>query len=322
MVDVQTRKLRNFVVLAEELHFSRAAERLFIAQQALSKQLQDLERDVGATLLTRSTREVALTPAGEVFLVAARKILSTFDTAVEDARRSTRMESGTLRVGFGVGAALELTAPIFDEFSERYPAVELDLREYSLSEPSAGLADGWADVALVRPPIAHDGMEFLELFVEPRCAGVSAHHRLADMTSVSVEQLLDEPIAMGRSTDGAWRRFWSLEDYRAGRPATKIRHTNSHTEELEIVAAGLGITITVAAAARYTPHQGVRYIPVDDIVGSAVAIGWATERHSTLIDHFLAVATEVRDREVEIVERIEKPFRNEGASQPVEPPLP
>ncbi|WTL15284.1 LysR family substrate-binding domain-containing protein [Kribbella sp. NBC_01505] len=223
-------------------------------------------------------------------------------------RRATRIETGTLRVGFGVGAALELTAPIVEEFGRRYPGIELDLREYPLSDPSAGLVDGWADVAIVRPPMVDDGLEFSELFVEPRCIGVSANHRLAQRSVVSVGEVLDEPIAMGRSTDGVYRRFWSLEDYRAGKPVTRVRSTNTHTEELEIVAAGLAVTVTAAAAARYTPHSGVRVIPIDDITGTAVALGWRVAERGVLVDHFLQVAAEVRDRETELVARIEQPF--------------
>lgn len=307
-MDVHTRKLRYFVVLAEELHFSRAAARLYVAQQALSKQLQDLEKEVGATLLTRSTRSVSLTAAGEAFLVAARSILATFDSVVEEAQRATRMETGTLRIGFGVGAALELTAPILDEFGRRHPEIEVELREYPLTTPSSGLAEGWADLAIVRLPLTVDGVEFEELFVEPRVVGISARHRLAERASVSVQEILGEPIAMGGSTDAAWRRYWSLEDYRAGKQATRVRHTSSHTEEMGIVGAGMAVTVTVAAAARYTPSAAVRFIPIDDITGSVCALGWNTDRRTPLVDRFLAVAREVRDREVELMRTIEHPF--------------
>src|SRR4030088_1556010 len=110
-VDVQTRRLRYFVALAQELHFSRAAARLHIAQQALSKQIRELEENVGAQLLQRSTRKVELTPAGAAFLKAAHAALAAFDDGVQDARRLARGDAGTLRLGYVVGGALELTRP-------------------------------------------------------------------------------------------------------------------------------------------------------------------------------------------------------------------
>jgi DNA-binding transcriptional LysR family regulator len=305
-VDIHTRKLRYFVVLAEELHFSRAAQRLFIAQQALSKQIHDMEREIGASLLTRSTRQVSLTAAGEAFLAAARTILATLDGAVDEAQGLSRRETGVLRVGFGVGAALELTAPILEEFSRRYPGIDLELREFPLSEPAAGLVEGASDVALVRPPLTGEDLEFVQLFVEPRVAAVGAHHRLADKESVSVAEVIDEPIVLGRSTDPAWRRFWLLDDYRAGKPASRIRNSTSHTEELELVAAGLAVTVTVAGAARYTPHAGLRFVSIRDIPGSVGAVAWCRKRQSSLVERFVAVAEDVRDREAAIVAMIEQ----------------
>src|SRR5258706_7187474 len=154
VVDVQTRRLRYFVALAEELHFSRTAARLHIAQQALSKQIRELEEAVGVQLLQRSTRKVELTPAGAAFLRAAHATLGAFDDGVETARRLARGEDGTLRLGYVVGRALELTRPIVEEFARRHPRVELHLREYGHDDRSAGLAGGSADVAFLRPPIS------------------------------------------------------------------------------------------------------------------------------------------------------------------------
>ena len=110
MVDVHTRKLRSFVAVAEELHFSRAAERLFIAQQALSRQIRDLEQEVGAQLFVRTTREVTLTPAGEAYLAGVRDALAVLDAAAASAARLDRTLSGTLHLGYIAGAALE--APV------------------------------------------------------------------------------------------------------------------------------------------------------------------------------------------------------------------
>lgn len=98
-MDAHTRRLRYFVAVAEELNFSRAAERLFVAQQALSKQVRELENDLGTTLLRRTTRSAELTPAGTVFLTAARATLAAFDDGVQAARAAPESAGGTLKVG-------------------------------------------------------------------------------------------------------------------------------------------------------------------------------------------------------------------------------
>lgn len=109
------------MAVAEELHFSRAAARVHLAQQALSREIKELEDELGAKLLERTTRKVALTPAGEVFLEGARAALAVLDDAASAARRAARGLAGTLRLGYVPGAALELTPLILTEFAERHP---------------------------------------------------------------------------------------------------------------------------------------------------------------------------------------------------------
>jgi DNA-binding transcriptional LysR family regulator len=306
-VDVQTRRLRSFVALAQELHFSRTAARLHIAQQALSKQIRELEEAVGAQLLERSTRKVELTPAGAAFLEAAVATLAAFDDGVEAARRLARGEAGTLRVGYVVGGALELSRPILEEFARRHPRVELELREYRHDDRSAGLGVGSADVAILRPPISAPGVALETLFVEPLLVALPVGHRLAPRASVSVRELVDEPIAVGESQDVAAERFWTLDAYREPGAPRRIVHAHSVTEELSLVSAGVACTITSAASARYTPHPSVRYVPIEDGPGAEVALAWRTDARGALVERFLDAARAVRERETELVRAIEHP---------------
>jgi DNA-binding transcriptional LysR family regulator len=306
-VDVQTRRLRYFITLAEELHFSRAAARLHIAQQALSKQIRELEQTVGAQLLERSTRKVELTPAGAAFLEAARSTLDAFDDGVAAARRLARGDAGSLRLGYVVGAALELSRPIFEEFAQRHPRVELELREYRHDDRSAGLAAGSADVAIVRPPISTPGIAFETLFVEPLLVGLPLGHPLAGRDGVSVRELLEEPIAVGASPDLAAERFWTLDAYREPDAPRRIVHAHSVTEELSLVSAGVACVITGAASARYTPHPGVRYVPIEDGPGAEVALAWRKDATGPLVERFLDAARAVREQETGLVRVIEHP---------------
>lgn len=304
-MDIHSRKIRYFLVVAEELHFTRAAARLFIAQQALSKQIRELEDAVGARLFARTSRNVELTPAGEAFLAGARASLAALDAAVTAAQDASQGERGTLRVGFGVGAALELTGPILAEFKRRHPRITLDLHEFPLGDASAGLSDGQSDVALIRVPVGAD-VECEPLFSEPRVAGLAGTHRLADRPTVTLADLADETITVAQSVDTVSRDYWTLADYPHSGPR-EIINTGSHTEELELVAAGVACTITVAAAARYTPHPGVRYVRIDGVSGSTVAVAWRTGQSGPLVERFVDVARDVRDREAGLVRDIERP---------------
>jgi DNA-binding transcriptional LysR family regulator len=307
-MDLTVRKLRYFAVVAEERHFTRAAARLFMAQQSLSRQIRDLEEEVGALLFYRTTRSVELTPAGEAFLAAVRAALASLDAGIEAARRHDAGAVGHLRIGFGLGAALELTPYIVEDFSRQYPNVEIEMREFGLPDQSAGLSEQWADVAIIRPPLADSSIISHTLFVEPRVLTVSVRHPLADRETVSVADILDVPLAVGRSTDEEYRRFWSLQDFRTGMTEPLLTPSTSNTEEIELVAAGLACTVNPAAIMRYILHSGVRYVPIIDVPGSAVAIAWRRDRVSPLALAFNRVAQEVRQREARTVEEIENPF--------------
>jgi DNA-binding transcriptional LysR family regulator len=307
-MDVTVRKLRYFAVVAEERHFTRAAARLFVAQQSLSRQIRDLEEEVGALLFYRTTRSVELTPAGVAFLAGVQSALASLDAGIEAARRHDAGAVGHLRIGFGLGAALELTPFIVEEFSRQFPHVEIEMREFGLPDQSAGLSDHWADVAIIRPPLADPSIVAHTLFTEPRVLTVSVRHALAQRETVSVADILDVPLAVGRSTDEEYRRFWSLQDFRTGMTGPLLTPTTSNTEEIELIAAGLACTVNPAAIMRYIPHSGVRYIPIVDVPGSALAIAWRRDRVSPLALAFNRVAQEVRDRETATVEGIENPF--------------
>ncbi|WP_432122040.1 LysR family transcriptional regulator [Streptomyces sp. S1] len=291
------RRLRSYVVLAEELHFTRAAAKLFVAQQSLSKQIAELEAELGTPLLRRTSRRVELTPAGEVFLAAAREVLARFDRGVAETRRVGQGERATLRVGFVVGAALELTTPILGEFTARHPEVRVELHEFGFADPSAGLAGATTDVAFIRLPGSTHGLVVAPLFTEPCVVGVSTAHPLGARDRVRVADLLDETIAVGRTDDGVWRDFWTLAAHRGGKRARNLVETHSQSEEVEVVAAGMACSITPAAARRYSPHPGVRFLTIEDHPGSVLAVAHRADRPNPLVASFVDAAQTVRDRE-------------------------
>ena len=301
-MDSSTRRLRSFQVLADELHFGRAAQRLFVTQQSLSKQIATLESELGIALVHRTSRMVALTDAGERFLTVCRDTLEAFDAGVTDTRRIAGTVPVVLRLGFFVLAALELTTPILNAFAARHPTVRVELQEYSFLDPSAGLAGGASDVAIVRLPLGTPGLRTEPLFVEPRVAALAADHPLAARATVTVEDLRDEPMTIGIGGDAVYRAFWTLSEH----PSALIE-TRSHAQELELVATGQAFSVTSACAARFTPHPGVRFIPIDGVEGAVCALAWRRDAETNLVRRFIAIARETRDAEHELIERIEHP---------------
>src|SRR5919112_1501959 len=145
-------QLRGFVAVADELHFGRAAARLKMTQPPLSRQIQKLERVVGAQLLERDNRRVTLTAAGEVFLVEARRLLTLADTAPEVARRVSSGSRGIVRIGFTAASTYGILGRLLNEVARELPGIDLDLHEMVTREQVAGLLSEEVDLGLARPP--------------------------------------------------------------------------------------------------------------------------------------------------------------------------
>ncbi|MFE3293097.1 LysR family transcriptional regulator [Rhodococcus sp. NPDC059234] len=309
-MELQTRQLRYFVAVAEELSFTRAAQRLHIAQQALSAQIKQLEQSLGVVLLTRTTRSVTLTPAGAAFLEDTSALLAALDDAAERARALDRTENARLVLGFTEGAALMLTEPIMSAFRDRHPGVSIEMRQFNYDDPSAGMNDRSTDVAFVRRPLATDGVDFERLFHEPRMVMMRSDHPLADRASVTAADLIDEPIFGAACTDAAWNAYWELDDHRGGKPGRVVSRSTGLLEEYQKVAAGVGIVVTVACA-RWVPYPGVTLLPIDDDVPSEVALAWPQDNDSTLVRSFVDAAIRVRDGRPDLVKRLEEPDLSE-----------
>ncbi|MFE6920352.1 LysR substrate-binding domain-containing protein [Nocardia sp. NPDC057663] len=305
-MEVHTRQLRYFVVVAEELNFTRAAQRLHVSQQGLSTQITRLERALDVALFARTTRVVRLTAAGEVFLQDARATLTGLSTAIERARSVHRGERDRLVLGLLEGGALTLTEPILSAFRERHPEVTVELRHFSYEDPAVGLTDGSVDVAFARRPFVDDGVRFEPLFTEPLMVMLPSSHRLADRTEVSARELLDEPLLGAATPDPVWNAYWELADHRDGRPAPVVGRSTSLLEELNKVATGVGIVLT-AACARWIPFPRVRLVPVADTPPNEVAVGWRADHETPLVCSFVEIARSVREAHPDLVRELQEP---------------
>ena len=305
-IDLHLRKLRYFLVVAEELHFSRAAARVYLTQQALSRQIKELEDELGVQLFDRTTRRVSLTVAGEAFYAAAKGVVAAFDDAVAVARRTTRALSGKLRLGFIPAAALELTPLIIAAFQQEHPDVEIEMREFPAIDPSAGLASGVTDVAFLRLPQATPRIETETLFLDPVIAMVAAAHPLASRSSVRVSDLVHETLTLSDTPDEVYKAFWSLAAARDAAGSGRLHPVVSVTEEASLVANGAAVAVTSSAAQTFVTLPGIRHLPIEDWPPSTVAVAWHEGERSPVVAHFVRTACAVRDREVELVRSLEQ----------------
>jgi DNA-binding transcriptional LysR family regulator len=271
LTNVGLRHLRSFVVLAEELHFARAAARLYVSQPALSQTIKQLEDATGLRLLERTTRRVELTAEGASLREDAVQVLAQFERMMERARASAAGRRGALRVGYVIGAAVDIVPRVLRAHADQCPGVQVQTTEFDFSQPAAGLDDGRSDVAIVRPPIDVAGVELSTLATEPRVACLPESHRLAERDEVSVYELLDEPI-IAAPGHGPWRDYWLCCEYRGGSEPPVVGEEATFEGEFQAVASGRGISITAHAAARFYARPGLRFPRISDIPPCEVAV--------------------------------------------------
>jgi DNA-binding transcriptional LysR family regulator len=288
-VDLDLRKLRYFVAVAEELHFGRAAERLHIAQPVLSRQIRSLEDELGAEVFDRDRRGTLLTPAGEQLLEDAVPLLASAEALVRRVKAAAR-DTPTLTIGFMPGITVTSAMAVF---TSRHPDVTVRLLRTSWDDQVEVLLDGRADVSVVRLPVDRHGLRVRTLFQEPRVVVLPAGHRLADRASVTVGDLASEHLLQDPEAVPEWRDVAS-ELHEKRRP--EVPAIRQVEEKLELVASGAGICVIPLSTATFYTRPDVVPLPVEDIGPSEVALAWVASRRSPLIHGFAEAASETLGR--------------------------
>ncbi len=298
LMNIHFRHIRAFLAVAQEKSYVRAAEKLFVSQPALSQTIRQFEDNLGFSLFERTTRSVGLTPLGQTLLVGAQSLcqnMDHFQTEIGALQKTVRNE---LRVGYLIGTALEFIPDIVREFKLRHPESTLVLTEYDFSDPTAGLASGAVDCAIVRPPLGITGVTFFDLAREPCVVCLPVGHRLDSAPFVTLSDILDEPIiaAPGQSI---WRDYWIAVEHRHNRPANIAFEAATVETELQAVSTGRGISITAESTARFYARPGVVFKQIADMPLSIIAIGY---RDGTIrrVANFIAV--------VEVLTQMHRPF--------------
>jgi len=262
-VDVELRHLRSFVAVAEELNFTRAARRLFIAQQALSAQVRQLEDRIGTRLLERTTRSVSLTPAGEVLLGQARLLLADAETVVA-ATRAVGSTRTRLTVGFVAAVTHPQMSRALDGFCGEHPEVDLLISFGDQLDPTGGLRAGEADVAFVYGPFDHRGLDLAPLHREPMGVAMAAGHRLATADAVCVADVVAEPTFDFPTRDAAWRAFWNATSFRDGAPPRYVAQFRTLEGLVAALRAGLGVHLATEGLVT-SAGAGVVWRPLHDV---------------------------------------------------------
>ena len=293
--DIELRHLRYFVAVAEELHFGRAAERLHLSQPPLSQQIRRLEELLGYPLFARTSRSVALTEAGVVYLERARRTLRTVQRDLEETRRIGQGQSGSLHIGF-VGSAMLTTLPrIFSVYREAYPGVQLHLHESFTARVTEGLENGTLDAGILRDGDVAEGLTVKTLYSEPYVAVLPRSHACARQKSVSPGMLRDDSFVYYPRSAGA-RAFEKpltvFEEY-GFRPRI-VQEASHWLTILRLVGAGLGVSVAPACVRRIAPAEVVCLPLRGAKVESEIEIARVAGDARPIVENFLEIAAGVR----------------------------
>ncbi|MFI6548981.1 LysR family transcriptional regulator [Streptomyces prunicolor] len=277
--DVHVRDLRYFVAVAEELHFTRAAEKLYVSQPALSKQIRALERQLGAELFRRDRQGVALTAAGAALLPYAQRVLAVWAEGAAALAEVGAAERSTLVVGMSTSPGRGGLLPaIRSRFTAARPEANVRLRQVSWADPTAGLADGDADVAFVWLPLPDaERYGWTVVAEELRLVALPDAHPLAARAEVDFADLVDEPFLALPPDAGPLRDHWLALDERGGRLPRIGAEIASTEETYEALVAGLGICLVATGNAHLITLGGVITRPVHGISPSRYALAWRRE---------------------------------------------
>jgi DNA-binding transcriptional LysR family regulator len=279
-VDLDLRLVRYFTVVAEHLHFGRAAEALHLAQPSLSRQVRRLEAQLGARLLDRTPRGSRLTEAGEVFLPQAMALLRAADEAA--ARTRAAAQPGRLSVGYIAGV---IVTPAVRGMRLRHPDAEIKATHLTHDDARTALVEHRIDVLVARLPFRTEGLHVTVLYDEPRMLVVPLDHRLAGAESVTLDDIADEPMPRVLGADPEWSAYWRIDPRPDGRPAPDGPLIDGVEDKFEVVAAGQAVVIAAAVrGAALRPDLAM--IPLDGVEPSHVAVATRADDRGRLVAAF------------------------------------
>jgi len=285
---MELRHLRYFMAVAEELNFSRAAERLHIAQPPLSQQIRDLEVEMGVTLFERTKRRVELTAAGRVFVDKVQQVLGQIEQAVEAAQRASRGEIGRLSLGFNSSATYSVLPTLLNTFRERCPAVILDLHELTTQQQILHLQQQQIDAGILYLPIDLEELEIVSVLKEGMAIAIPETHPLATSTQISIRALSQElfilpPARLGSGLYNQIMQFFQQIEF----SPTAVQEAIQLQTSISLVAGGVGVAL-VPASLQNLQRAGVIYRSlVEPTPEIEIAVAWRKGERSPIMQNFI-----------------------------------
>lgn len=285
------RQLRTFVAVAAERHFGRAAERLHIAQPAVSQQIRALEAALDTRLFDRTSRSVELTAAGRTLLAGAPEILERMAQLAEATRARGRVLRGELRLNYARTAPVGIATDIVEEFRRRHPEVTLLTDSATTARSVAELREGALDVAFVRLPIEDQPeLTVLEVGRDPLVAALPVRHRLARRGTLSASDLEGERLVFWPRGQGPGFHDWIVEHLYGGRMPPVARIEPDTEQMVRAVAHGEGYAVTTAARASMLSMRGVVFKRfADPSLAAPLGLAWRSADVPPPVRQFMAI---------------------------------
>ncbi|MFD5597466.1 LysR family transcriptional regulator [Streptomyces griseorubiginosus] len=286
-MDVDLRKLRYFVAVAEQLHFGRAADALHIAQPALSRQIRALEDDLGVALFLRDRRGTTLTPAGRQLLHDAGPLLAAAQAAV---RRCVQAAAPTQRFTIAFMPGITVTAAV-KALTTQHPHLDIRLLRTSWDNQTEVVLDGRADVSIVRLPVDPQGLQIQPLFTEPRVVVIARDHPLAGKDALSLADLAGAHLLQDPAAVPEWQAETRAPH---GNAPTAVPAAHSVEEKLELVATGAGFCVLPQSTASFYTRPDVVVRPAPGLADNEVALVWSKAHETPLVHAFSAAAHQLQ----------------------------
>lgn len=289
MAELPTREIECFLVLAEELHFGRTGDRLFISQSRVSQLISALERRIGTSLVSRTSRRVQLTDSGAHFLAAVSPAHRALVDVIEDARVRARNAPTPIVVGFQ-GAIYDSIAKAIAGFERQHPQIPVHIRELPLGDPFSDVLAGRVDAAVVLLPVDDPELVTGVVFsTQPQVLAISIDHSFAREDGLEAEQLTEiSLVPITGPAPEAWLQVHSPRSTPGGLPIQTRGGAATVQEGLSRVASGRSGLILCAATAEYSRRVDVAFVPVQGLPDSSLGLVWRADRESARIRHFAA----------------------------------
>src|SRR5881275_2365979 len=291
---MELRQMRYFVAVAEALSFTRGAEKLHLAQPSLTRQIKNLEEELGVRLLDRTKARVSLTPEGQSFLVDAKRVLELSEEIVQSVRHFSRHELAPLNIGYVANLFYDLLPVTLASFQRSFPTVPINLFDMTCGDQFHALQDGRIDLGFVglREPIEERGLQFRPIASYDTVVAIAKNDALAKQSLIKLKEL--EPmffIGMSEASYPGYRRWLTQTCRKVGFSPKVLQDADIERTVIQSVAAGLGVAL-LPDQVKKLPHDSVVFLELSPAIKTESCIAWKTNNPSVALKAYINVVSD------------------------------